>query len=128
MHISVPWCVSTADASRAFRSLDPRLFQPFTQETRVIETSEMALTRELHVIRAHHLHYTSLLDDYLKHVEFIAKNPNPALSTYTEEERVFTKTVMERECDNLVAEIKRLKDNLSMQERRLKNVMGLVSS
>jgi len=88
----------------------------------------MALTRELHVIRAHHLHYTSLLDDYLKHVEFIAKNPNPAMSKYTEEERTFTQTVMERECDNLAAEIKRLKDNLSMQERRLKNVMGLVSS
>ncbi|KAF8902611.1 hypothetical protein CPB84DRAFT_850966 [Gymnopilus junonius] len=32
-------------------------------ESRVITTSEMPLTQELHVIRAHHLHHTSLLQD-----------------------------------------------------------------
>ena len=33
---------------------------------------------------------------------------------------------MERECANLLTESKRLKSELHMQERRLKNVMGLV--
>jgi len=34
---------------------------------------------------------------------------------------------MERECANLLTEGERLKAELRMQERRLKNVMGLVS-
>ena len=88
----------------------------------------MPLTRELHIIRAHHLHYTSLLDDFGKHIAFIRDTHNPALEHLSEEERQFSSKIMERECANLLTESKRLKSELHMQERRLKNVMGLVSS
>jgi len=87
----------------------------------------MPLTRELHIIRAHHLHYTSLLDDFSKHITFIRDTHNPALEHLSEEERQFSSKIMERECANLLTESKRLKSELYMQERRLKNVMGLVS-
>ena len=36
----------------------------YRQESCVISTAEMPLTQELHVIRAHHLHYLSLLKHY----------------------------------------------------------------
>ncbi|PPQ92528.1 LOW QUALITY PROTEIN: hypothetical protein CVT25_010361 [Psilocybe cyanescens] len=99
-----------------------------TLESRVITTEDMPLTRELHIIRAHHLHYASLLDDYAKHVVFIRDTHNPALDKKPEEDREFSKTIMARECANLLTEIKRLNSELHMQERRLKNVMGLVFS
>ena len=88
----------------------------------------MKLTHELHSIRAHHLHYTSLLDDYQKHLKFIKKTRNPMLESFSEKDQNFSKEILGRECDNLAAEINRLKDQLNMQERRLKNVMGLVIS
>ncbi|KAH9474783.1 hypothetical protein JR316_0013248 [Psilocybe cubensis] len=99
-----------------------------TLESRVITTEDMPLTQELHVIRAHHLHYASLLDDYAKHVVFIRDTHNPALDNVSEEDQQFSKTIMARECANLLTEIKRLNSELHMQERRLKNVMGLVFS
>ena len=34
-------------------------------------TTTMALTHERHIIRAHHLLYSSLLDDHAKHVDFM---------------------------------------------------------
>jgi len=88
----------------------------------------MPLTRELHIIRAHHLHYSSLLDDLAKHVIFIRDTHNPALESLTPEEHQLNRTVMERECTNLLTEIKRLNTEMHMQERRLKNVMDLVSA
>lgn len=97
------------------------------QETRVISTAEMPLTRELHIIRAHHLHYQSLLDDFSKHIHFIRDTHNPALEHLSEADRSFNKRIMDRECANLLSESKRLTAELHMQERRLKNVMGLVS-
>ncbi|KDR77304.1 hypothetical protein GALMADRAFT_246652 [Galerina marginata CBS 339.88] len=97
-------------------------------ETRVISTAEMPLTRELHIIRAHHLHYQSLLDDFSKHITFIRDTHNPALEHMSEEDRRFSKAIMARECANLITESKRLNAALHMQERRLKNVMGLVFS
>ncbi|KAF9530553.1 hypothetical protein CPB83DRAFT_850531 [Crepidotus variabilis] len=97
-------------------------------ETRVISTSEMPLTQELHVIRAHHLHYTSLLDDFTKHVHFIQETHNPLMDNLSQDDRKFNAGIMKRECDNLLTEIKRLSSELHMQERRLKNVMGLVFS
>lgn len=86
----------------------------------------MSLTHELHSIRAHHLHYTSLLDDYQKHLTFIKDTKNPMQESFSPEDRKFSQEILRRECDNLAAEINRLKDQLRMQERRLKNVMGLV--
>ena len=93
----------------------------------MISTTEMPLTRELHIIRAHHLHYLSLLEHYTKHVLFIKNTPNPAMDAIEEEERKASDKLLHRECDNLLNEIKRLVSELSMQERRLKNVMALVS-
>ncbi|KAF8902609.1 hypothetical protein CPB84DRAFT_1678779 [Gymnopilus junonius] len=97
-------------------------------ETRVISTAEMPLTRELHIIRAHHLHYQSLLDDFSKHIAFIQDTHNPALDHLSKADRDFNKRIMDRECANLLTEAKRLNAELHMQERRLKNVMGLVFS
>ena len=87
----------------------------------------MLLTRELHIIRAHHLHYLSLLDHYTKHITFIRNTPNPAMDGLDEEDRLSSKKLLNRECDNLMNEINRLNSELSTQERRLKNVMALVS-
>ena len=97
------------------------------QESRVISTAEMPITRELHVIRAHHLHYISLLDHYTKHINFIKNTPNPAMETVSEEDRIKSAKLLTRECDNLLNEIERLHNELDTQERRLKNVMNLVS-
>jgi hypothetical protein len=93
----------------------------------VITTAEMPLTQELHIIRAHHLHYMSLLDHYTKHVKFIKNTPNPAMDSVSEEERKISVKLLHRECDNLLTEIERLNSELSTQERRLENVMALVS-
>ncbi|KAH6910724.1 hypothetical protein BKA70DRAFT_1463926 [Coprinopsis sp. MPI-PUGE-AT-0042] len=99
-------------------------------ETRVIETAHMKLTQELHVIRAHHLHYSSLLDEFIKNIEFIEETENPFMTVknfsvdIVDENRILIK----RECKTLKQEVKRLKADLHMQERRLKNVMNLVFS
>ena len=97
------------------------------QESRVISTTEMLLTRELHIIRAHHLHYLSLLDHYTKHIKFIRNTPNPAMDGLSKEERESSQNLLNRECNNLLNEIDRLNAELSTQEKRLKNVMALVS-
>ncbi len=89
-------------------------------------TSNMALTHELHVIRAHHLQYSSLLDDYSKHVDFIKNTKSPMLTSFSEADQKYGADIMARECKNLSTEILRLQGELEMQEKRLKNVMGLV--
>jgi len=97
-------------------------------EHRVISTAEMPLTQELHIIRAHHLHYISLLDHYTKHVTFIKNTPNPAMDGVNKEDREKSAKLLKRECDNLLNEIERLNSELSTQERRVENVMALVFS
>jgi hypothetical protein len=86
----------------------------------------MHLTEELHVIRAHHLHYSSLLEDFRKTIEFIRDTENPAVSSLNEEDRKWTTEIMSRETSNLLAEVERLEKGRRMQDRRLKNVMNLV--
>ncbi|KAF8995128.1 hypothetical protein BDQ17DRAFT_1330773 [Cyathus striatus] len=83
---------------------------------------------ELHTIRAHLLHYASLLEDIHKTVEFIRISHYPALEAadVTNEQRNMSKMLMERECNNLLSEISRLEKQRVMQAKRLKNVMGLV--
>ena len=93
----------------------------------MISTAEMPLTRELHIIRAHHLHYISLLDHYTNIVTFIKDTPNPAMDSVSEEDRRTSVKLLNRECDNLMNEIERLHSELNTQERRLENVMALVS-
>lgn len=99
-------------------------------ENRVITTASMPLTQELHVIRAHHLHYSSLLDDFSKNVKFIKETRNPAMEfpLIPEGTRKMSRSLLDRECDTLLTEIKRLSVELAMQERRLRNVMNLVFS
>lgn len=97
-----------------------------TQETRVITTSEMMLTQELHIIRAHLLHYSSLLEDFRKTVVFIRDTRNPALESLSDKDREYSKNLMQRECSNLLTEIERLEMSRRMQDRRLKNVLNLV--
>lgn len=96
------------------------------QETRVINTSDMSLTQELHIIRAHQLHYSSLLDDFKKIVEFVRTTKNPAMDALDEAVRKESADLMDRECNYLLSEIKRLEMGRRMQDKRLKNVMNLV--
>ena len=93
-------------------------------------TTDIRLTHELHVIRAHQLHYTSLLEDYAQHMNFVIESSNPMLDNprFTDEDRKYSRDTMRTECRNLLLEIERLKNGLKMQQKRLTNVMGLVSS
>lgn len=95
-------------------------------ETQVITTSNLVLTRELHIIRAHHLYYSSLLEDLSKAVRFVLNTPNPAMDRLPEEDRLFSRKLLEKECNNLSIEIERLEMSRRMQDKRLKNVMNLV--
>ena len=97
------------------------------QEGRVISTAEMRIIKELHFIRAHILHYISLLDHYTRHINFIKNTPNPAMDGVCEVERKKGAKILMRECDILLNEIERLSNELNKQERRSKNVMDLVS-
>ncbi|KAF6751701.1 hypothetical protein DFP72DRAFT_473080 [Ephemerocybe angulata] len=97
-------------------------------ESQVIKTSQLHITQELHVIRAHHLHYSSLLEDFRRTIEFIRDTENPALSKMNEEDSKWSKEIMERETTNLLDEIARLEQGRRIQDRRLKNVMNLVFS
>ncbi|KAG6829922.1 hypothetical protein H0H92_002945 [Tricholoma furcatifolium] len=97
-------------------------------ETKVISTSDMALTQELHIIRAHHLHYSSLLENFEKTVKFIKETYHPGMDSVPEAERKYSAKLMERECNNLLSEIDRLDMGRKMQDKRLKNVMNLVFS
>lgn len=86
----------------------------------------MSLTNELHVIRAHQLHYSSLLEDFRKTIQFIMDTPNPALAGMPESVKELSKSMLERECKMLLNEVKRLNMSRKMQDKRLKNVMNLV--
>ncbi|PPQ75033.1 hypothetical protein CVT26_011931 [Gymnopilus dilepis] len=97
-------------------------------ESRVITTSEMPLTQELHVIRAHHLHHTSLLEDLRSSVRFVCETINPAMESLSDEERALNSQILSRECAHLSREIDRLEMESKMQDSRLKNVMNLVFS
>ncbi|KAF6751702.1 hypothetical protein DFP72DRAFT_906894 [Ephemerocybe angulata] len=97
-------------------------------ENRVTSTAQMPLTRELHVIRAHHLHYSSLLDDFKKNIDFIQKTPTPFMTSNNYDKKLLTENerLLRRECKNLADEVARLKLMLHQQERRLENIMDLV--
>ncbi|KAJ8080667.1 hypothetical protein PM082_017501 [Marasmius tenuissimus] len=99
-------------------------------ERKVMESSEVYMTRDLHFIRAHHLHYASMLQDMRKSVRFILTTPNPAMDSadITPEKKTFSAKLLEKECNHLLYEIERLEMQLHMQDSRLKNVMNLVFS
>ena len=89
-----------------------------------MDTNDTKMTRELHVIRAHLLHYDSLLEDFRKSVEFILETRNPSLESNEETER--ERKILEREGDHLLSEIKRLRNAAKSQDKRLGNVINLV--
>lgn len=95
-------------------------------ETQVLSTSNITITRELHLIRAHLLHYASLLGDLKKTVVFILDTENPAMEVYPEAERQLSRLLLVKECNNLLLETDRLESSRQMQDKRLKNVMNLV--
>lgn len=101
-------------------------------ESRVIETSSTQMTNELHSIRANHLHYSALLDEFTKNVDFICESENPFMTyaNFKSTPHVIeeNKVLIARECKNLNQNVQRLKNELHQQERRLKNVMNLVFS
>jgi len=97
-------------------------------------TNDIQLTQELHVIRAHILHYQSLLKDFASTVRFVLDTPHPSSeplenSECDPKERAMWKRstgIMKRECEKILTEIKRLEKSAKMQDMRVKNVMGLV--
>lgn len=125
-------------------------------------TNDMEYTRELHVLRAHLLHYHSLLEDFRKTINFISSTRHPAfdpeygdnsifgpsgagandqdegeheglyiptpssVQSWMEQKQV-TQRIMEAECNTLLNEIERLEMGRLMQDKRLKNVINLVS-
>ncbi|KDQ10147.1 hypothetical protein BOTBODRAFT_190632 [Botryobasidium botryosum FD-172 SS1] len=106
-----------------------KLSEHFCQlESRVIVTNDMELTYELHVLRAHLLHYTSLLKDFQKSVVFVRDTHNPAMDRdeIDNETRAYDKALMAKECGNLISEIERLELNRKMLDERVQNVMHLV--
>ncbi|KAG1896166.1 uncharacterized protein F5891DRAFT_1193400 [Suillus fuscotomentosus] len=96
-------------------------------ESRVLQTNNLELTRELHILQAHLLQYQSLLHNFEVSVQFITKTHNPAMdsSNFSPEERKESRKLMEMESENLLSEIDRLERRRAMLGNRLKNVMDL---
>jgi hypothetical protein len=94
-------------------------------------SKNLDLTQELYVLRAHLLHWSSLLDDARKSVQFVLDTPYPAMTStkyFDNAQREFSEFHMQKECRNMLTEIDRLEKSRDMQEKRLKNVMDLVCS
>ena len=97
------------------------------QEANAIRTYDIVLNKELHMIGAHQLHYSSLIEDVRKTVEFIRDAKNPAMESFSDAIRKQSESLMERECKNLLNEIDRLENARLMQEQRLNSIAELVN-
>ncbi|PBK90741.1 hypothetical protein ARMGADRAFT_1082467 [Armillaria gallica] len=97
-------------------------------ETYALDTSDIFITHELHIIRAHCFRFPSLLEDVRRAVVFVLDTPNPAMDALPQEEKQFSRTLLEKECRNLLSEIHRLEMSRRMQDQRLKNALNLVFS
>jgi Mg2+ and Co2+ transporter CorA len=97
------------------------------QESKVLQTNNIELTRELHILQAHLLHYQALLHNFELSVKFLAKTHNPAMDSdaFSDDQRKESEYLMKRESENLLSEIDRLEKRRAMQSNRLKNVMDL---
>jgi len=97
------------------------------QESGVLHDSRIELTRELHVLQAHLLHYQSLLHHFRISVSFIETTTNPAMEskTFTDDQRTTSAELMKQESENLLSEIDRLEKRREMLSSRLKNAMNL---
>jgi Mg2+ and Co2+ transporter CorA len=94
-------------------------------ESQVMVTNDMKRTEELHIIRAHLLHYASLLQDFRKSIDFIIKSPNPAMDAHPKNKRNESRDLLKNQCNNLLSEIDRLESWRDMLDKRVKNVMDL---
>jgi hypothetical protein len=96
----------------------------------VITTNDVAITYELHVIRAHLLHYTSLLRDFRTSVEFVCSTANPAMDAddIDDATRASDHELLNKECRNLLSEIHRLEMHRKTLDDRVQNVQDLVST
>lgn len=93
----------------------------------MIETNDMSIIHELHIISAHLLHYASLLEDFRKSVQFVLDTRNPAMDGYEDNIKERDRKLLEKECNILLSQIERLEAFRDIQNMRLKNVMDLVS-
>lgn len=105
------------------------IFTLYCQEARVLHTSDIHLTRELHILQAHLLHYESLLKSFQKSVTFVQETPNPAMDAtdVDEQERKQSAKILRGEAEHLLGEIERLEGQRELQIKRLRNIMDLVS-
>ncbi|KAG2130887.1 hypothetical protein DEU56DRAFT_740368, partial [Suillus clintonianus] len=96
------------------------------QESKVLG-KQIELTRDLHILQAHLLHYQSLLHNFEVSVTFIVKTSNPAMESddFTDKEREDSQELMKKESENLLSEIDRLQKRCVMLSNRLQNVMKL---
>ncbi|KAG0699510.1 hypothetical protein DFH29DRAFT_44556 [Suillus ampliporus] len=94
-------------------------------ESQVLE--DHGLTRGLHILQAHLLHYASLLHGFEVSVRFIENTRNPAMecSDFSDKQRKESNELMKKECENLLGEIDRLEKRRLMLSNRLKNAMDL---
>jgi hypothetical protein len=92
-------------------------------ESKVLQTNSIELTRDLHILQAHLLHYQSLLHNFELSVKFIAKTHNPAMDS--DEHCGESNDLMKTESENLLSEIDRLEKRREMLSKRLRNVMDL---
>ncbi|KAF8178471.1 hypothetical protein BJ912DRAFT_908008 [Pholiota molesta] len=101
-------------------------------ESQVMGTNDPQLTEELHVVRAHLMHFEALLEDFRKTVQFVQDTPAQCLlpreGEKETEEQMRSKATMKRECGNMLTEIGRLERSRDLQDKRVKNVMDLVFS
>jgi len=92
----------------------------------VIGQNDFKLTQELHLIRAHLLHYESLLENFKQSVEFIRDTPNCALAPDASLKK--SQELLKKECNILIDQLIRLEKDRQMQDMRLRNVTNLVFS
>jgi hypothetical protein len=99
-------------------------------ESQVMGTNDPQLTEELHVVRAHLMHFEALLEDFRKTVQFVQDTPAQCLlpreGEKETEEQSRSRATMKRECGNMLTEIGRLERSRDLQDKRVKNVMDLV--
>ncbi|KAL0959095.1 hypothetical protein HGRIS_014393 [Hohenbuehelia grisea] len=130
-----PTCLLLALLWHALYSWDEAMEELYKHicwmEGRVMQTSDLHMTQDLHTIRAHLLHYEGLLSDFRKTVLFVQKTPNPGMDDPERAARQgvdLSNELLTLECRTLLSEIERLQHSRSMQDKRLKNVMNLVFS
>ncbi|KAK7441992.1 hypothetical protein VKT23_016270 [Stygiomarasmius scandens] len=99
-------------------------------ESKLFLSSSIRIIKTIHIVRAYYFHYTSLLEDFRESALFILKTPNPAMNSaaFAEEERIYSRRLLERECGILLSTIGRLEARKNMHEKRLENVVNLAFS